>query len=356
MLQVPVAFSLLLACSTLQPAAPTRDLLKAELKEVPSDGKSRPLILVEGTAGLPNGVVLNVYLHYGRSDSKAIFMDFATVSGGKFVQDCTVFKRRNLPGKYIARIHFNPALQGQAIPGAVLTNLEVSLQVGTADDFEREAKAVRAQLAGEIQTLVGLGEEVKAKIQELKDKPAGAWAESLREWTRKTVEIQGRSLPTGVPEYSILGLDLIADSGMENLAGILNSAARYAAAGKSADALEGLTRLRQTAEYWIGEINSPKITDPREIVRVIESARTLIQETLSKPDVPALPARRRFVEMNALLQKSLSEDFQPVVLEIGTRSAAFFNAVSDKDAQMKEFHAELDKLLDKLAAPFRPLK
>jgi hypothetical protein len=351
MLHLSVAFSLLCACS-----GPQADLLKAELKEVPAEGKTPPLILCEGSAGLPNGVTLNTYLYYGRSDGKTIFKDTATVSDGKFVQDFPVFPKRILPGKYIARIVFNPALQNQAIPGAKETTLDITLQIGTTEDFEREAKLIRGQLSGEIQALVALGEEVKAKIEELKGKPAGAWADSLKEWTRKAVVVQGRAHPTKVPEYGILSLDLIADSGLENLSGILNSAARYAAAGKAGDALEGLTRLRQTGEYWIGEINSPKLTDPRDYLKVIESARKLIQETLSNPDAPALPARRKFVEMNALLQKSLPEEFQPAVLEIGTRSVAFFNAVSDKDAQMKDLHGELDKLLDRLAAPFRPPK
>jgi hypothetical protein len=351
MLHLSVAFSLLCACSS-----PQAELLKAELKEVPAVGKTPPLILCEGSAGLPNGVTLNTYLYYGRKDGKVIFKDSATVNGGKFTQDFPVFPKRILPGKYFARIVFNPALQNQAIPGAAEAQIDISLQIGTAEDFEREAKLIRGQLAGEIQTLVGLGEEVKAKIEELKGKPAAAWADSMKEWTRKAVEVQGRAQPTKVPEYGILNLDLIADSGLENLAGILNSAARYAAAGQWGVALEGLTRLRQTGEYWIGEINSPKLTDPRDYLNLIESARKLIRETLGNPDAPALPARRKFVEMNALLQKSLPEEFQPAVLEIGTRSAAFFNAVSDNDAQMKELHAELDKMLEKLAAPFRPPK
>ena len=60
--------------------------------------------------------------------------------------------------------------------------------------------------------------------------------------------------------------------------------------------------------------------------------------------------------MNALLQKSLPEDFQPLILEIGTLAADYFRAVSDKEPTLRDLHAKLDKSLEKLAAALAPPK
>ena len=150
--------------------------------------------------------------------------------------------------------------------------------------------------------------------------------------------------------------DQIATSGLETLAGILLSAARTAAAGRGDEALEGLTRLSQTAVFWISEIAAPRLGTAAQILAVVEEARALAREALSKPDAPVLPFRRKFTEMNQLIQRSLPDQYQAFPVEIGTRAIAFFTALADKDANVKDLHAELDKALEKLAVPLRAIK
>lgn len=332
-------------------------VIKAELKNIAAEGKLGPALLCEGTSNLPDGAFLQVYVYYGLAiDGKTLSKDSIAVRQGKFSQDFSAFPRKNLAGKYILQIIYNPELQNPAIPGFKETTVESAFQFGTPDDFERESKAVRDQLVGEIRALMAMGDEVKAKIEELKGKPASAWEELLKGWRDKSADVMVRADPRKVPEYTVLNLDLVATSGMENLSGILISAAKHAAAGLGQDALEGLSRLRQTAEYWTSEIASPRLNTPRELVGAIESARDLIREALGNPDKPVLPSRRRFVEMNSVLQRSLPEDFQPAILEIGTRSIEFFNALADKEPAAKEIHAQLDRLLQKLADSLRPPK
>jgi hypothetical protein len=348
-----VAILLLLSLSAPQDV-PT---VKAELKDIPAKGAEAPLILCEGSTSLSDGAVLGTYLYYGRIiEGKELFRDFATVKAGKFTQDFPIFPKRNLPGKYTVRLTYNPGLQVNGVADFAPTRVDVELQIGNADDYEREAKVVRDQLVAEIRGLAALGDQVKAKIKELQGKPADAWAPLIAGWHAQTIEIQRRTLPRSVPEYKVLNLDLIADTGMENLCSIFLSAARCAAGGQPGPAVEGLTRLRQTAEYWTGEIASPKLTDPLQMVALIENARKLLREALANPDAPVLPARRKFVEMNALLDKSVPEDFHPSVLEIGSRSVAYFNALADKQAGAKELHAELDKALERISAALRTLK
>jgi hypothetical protein len=342
-----------LAGPTAQAAAQTPEI-KGELRDVPPQGSAAPALLCEGTTNLPDGVLLNAYLYYGRVNlGREVAKDTTAVKGGKFVQEFAPFarSRKNLAGKYIARFRFSPDFQNQAIPGFDVAQVDIVLEHGSPQDVERDSKAVRDQLVGEIRAFTGMGDEVKAKTRELKGKPAEAWEGAIKEWHRKSVDIQARGMK--VPEYRVLNLDTIADAGLENLTGILISAAKYASIGKTDDALEGITRLRQTADYWVDEIASPKLTEPEQIFQLIESARKLLKEALSRPDDPVLPLRRKFVEMNALLQKSLPEEVQATVLEISTRSVPFFTALADKKPNAKELLKELDETFEKLIASLR---
>jgi hypothetical protein len=339
-----------------QAAVAETPAFKAELKDMAAQGKAGPSVLCEGTSNLPDGALIDAALYYDHvNEGKAIAKEVATVKGGKFAMDFQPFpiSRKNLSGKYVAVLRFNLALQNQAFGGFSDGRSTIESQFGNDQQFQTEAAAFRAQLAGEVQAMSALGDQVLAKIQELKGKPADDWKPFLKSWGEKAVQIQIRADPLKVREYNVLGLDLIATSGLERLAGILNSAARYAAAGKVEDAREGITRLRQTCEYWISEISSPKLTNPRDIVKLIESARKLIAAALADATANPLPARRKFLEMNALLQKSLPEDFQPLILEAGTQAADFFRALSDKEPSAREFHAKLDGTLEKMAAPLK---
>jgi len=346
-----IAFLLL-----VQAAAAETPVFKAELKDMAPQGKSGPSVLCEGTTNLPDGALIDASLYYDHvNEGKAIAKEVATVKGGKFTMDFQPFPRssKNLAGKYVAVLRFSTALQNRAFAGFTDARSRIEAQFGTVQQFETEAAGVRAKLAAEVQAMSALGDQVRAKIQELKGKPAEDWKPFLKEWGEKAVQIQVRADPLKVPEYNVLGLDLIATSGLERLTGILNSAARYAAAGKSDDALEGLTRLRQTGEYWVGEIASPRVTNPRDIVKLIESARKLLADALAAADANPLPARRKFLEINSILQKSLPEDFQPLILEAGTQAADFFRALSDKEPNVRELHAKLDQTLERMAAPLK---
>src|SRR6185295_19611795 len=62
MLHLTVAVSLFCAASTPQAAAPEAPVIKAELKDVPAQGKGKPSLLCEGTSNLPDGAYLNAYI------------------------------------------------------------------------------------------------------------------------------------------------------------------------------------------------------------------------------------------------------------------------------------------------------
>jgi hypothetical protein len=355
MLHLTVAFSLLRAFSAPQAAAgPEAPVIKAELKDVAAEGTGKPTLVCDGTTNLPDGAFLNAYIYYDLlRDGREVAKDTITVKGGKFSHEFTAFNQKNLPGKYITRLLFNPEFQNEAMPGFKGTRVDFPTQIGAPGDAEREIRKIRQQLAGEVQAFSSMGDEVDAKLKELQGKPAGAWDDSLKGWRTKTIEIQKRAHPMRVPEYRILNLDTVADGGLENLTGILLSAAKLASVGRIADTKEGLTRLRQTCEYLIDEVASPKLTEPGQILQLIDSARKLLKDALDKPDDPVLPLRRKFVEMNALLQKSLPEEIQPAVLDIGARSTAFFAALSDKQPNAKQLHAEVDQAFEKLLASLR---
>lgn len=349
-----VAFLLL-----LQAAASEAPVLKGSLKDLPPEGKMGPAFQIDATTNLPDGALVDVHLFYDQiDDGRHVATTVATVKGGRLREDLVAFpgSKKNLAGKYIARMRYTGALQNLNIAGFSDGRSETQLQVGTDADFQAESKAFRALLSAELQAMIALADQVKAALEGKKLKTPDEWTPLLKEWGSKAVDIQARANPQRIKEFKVLGLDLIADSGLENLTGILVSAARHAAGGVPADALEGLTRLRQTAEYLLGEVNSARLTTPAQILRTIESARGILKDSVSQPDVSVLFMRRRFVESNALLQKSLPGELQPMVLEIGAGAAAFFNALADKDPQAKDLYAEVDKILQKLAATLRPIK
>jgi len=340
-----------------QAAAGEAPVFKAEAKDVPAQGEGRPTILIEGTTNLPSGARVELYLYYGRLDDGPVVARHSfSVKNGKFSEELQPYRAKNFPGKYGLRLRYDPELQDQRFAGFAAGSTDVPFRFGTDADYEREAKVFRAQLAGELQAMADMGEEVKTQIDKLAGKPQADWAPLLKQWHEKSHDIMKRADPYKTQEYNALNIDHPASSGLENLSGILNSAAKYAAAGRGKEALEGITVLRQTTQYLIDEMMSPRLRTPGQILELLEAARKLVQEAVSRPDQPVLPTRRKFLEMNALLQKSLPEELQSHALEIGKAGAALFTAMSDKEPNVKDLHAELEKTIERIAAPLRALR
>lgn len=349
----------MLTLVTLLALASAQDTLTitGQLKELPGTEKDRPAISCEGATNLPSGSVLAAYLYYGSvKDGKEIAKDFTPVKDGKFLQDHTVFAKRNFPGKYIARFVYDPSLQTTAsATNYPRTTVDFTLQVGNQEDVERESKAVRDQLAGEIKALTTIADEVEAKLTEFKGKTVVDWEPVFTQWRQQTLEIMKRADPRRVPEYMMLKLDLIADNGFENLTGILLAAARCAATNQREACLEGLTRLRQTAQQWTAQISAPKLTEFEHMARLVEEARLVIAQLPEHPS-ELVQSRRKFTEMTAMLDKSVPPDFHEAVLDITGRATSFFNAMADKDPELKKIHAELDARMKRLATTLRDLK
>jgi hypothetical protein len=264
--------------------------------------------------------------------------------------------KKNFPGKYIARFVYDPSLQNLGAADFPRTVVDLPYQLGGPEDLARETKAVQQQLAGEIRAMVALGEQVRTKLTELKSKPASDWDPLIAAWRDETNRIQKRTDPRKVREYMVLSLDTIADNGIEDLSGILLGSARCAAGGEPATCIEGLTRLNQTAEKWIADIASPRLTSYKEMAALIDEGRTLLRKSLDNPDQPVLPARRKFLEMTEILDKSVPEAFHEAVLGASSRASAFFIAVADKTPDVKTLHADLDDLLQRLADTLRSIK
>ena len=332
-------------------------VLKGELKEVPSQGKDSPSFLFEGTTNLPNGANVVTLLYYGRVETgRELFKDSGIVKGGKFSQEFPIFAKRNFPGTYTVRLIYDPVLQNLGAADLPRTKVDVSLQVGGATDIERESKAVRDELIGEIRGLEAMADQIKLKLEEMKEKSKDEREAPYKAWYEQTLELRKRLDPRKHPEHYILRLDLLANSGFEELVGILMASARCFVLSQRENTLEGLTRLRQQCEYLIGEIGTPRLTDPSKMAASVEECRAIARKLLNSPDAPVLPARRKFLELIAILDKSIPADFHEVTLGITSRATAFFNAVSDKSPDTKKLHADLDGLLERFAGSLSGLK
>lgn len=328
--------------------------ITGELKDVPAQGKESPYFQIEGSANLGNGAVLLAYLYYGKPVAgREISKDTPIVKNGKFNQEFPVFSRSTFPGTWTARITFDPNLQNLGGDEHPITVVDFKLQIGTAEDVDREGKAVRERMIGEIQALIKIADEMKAKLPEMKDKTQAEREVPVKAWHEQGLEIRKRVSARNNPEYYLLRLDLLAETGFEELLNILNSCARCFALNQAPAMAEGLTRLRQSCDYYIGEVRYPKLTDPRQVVVLVEEARALARKVLENPDQPVLPARRRFLEIAGILQKSIPGDYHEVVLGATSRAAAFFNAASDKSPDLKALHADLDGLLERFIGTIR---
>lgn len=356
MLQAVTLF-LSLATGALQVAPEQPLTIRGELKEVPAQGTSGPSLLCEGTANLPNGVNLVAHLYYGKPvEGRELFRDSAIVKGGKFSQEFPVFSKKNFPGPYVARLVYDQVLQDLSAPNYPRTVVEFTLQIGGPADIDREGQAVRDQVIGEIRALQAIGDEVRAKLDEMKDKPEADRQAVYNAWHERSLEIRKHVDARKHPEYFILKLDLLADTGMEDLTTILMSSARCFVLNQRDNMVEGLTRLRQSCEYWIGEVGRARVQDFGKLVETLEECRTIARTLAEKPDGPIAPARRRFLELIAGVDRSVPPDFHETVLSITDRGTSFFNAVADKSSDVKTIHAELDRLLNRLAGSLRMIK
>ncbi|MBV8879649.1 MAG: hypothetical protein JO332_06795, partial [Planctomycetaceae bacterium] len=187
--------------------------IKGELKDIPAQGKDGPCLSCQGTANLPNGAVLVAYLYYDKVVSgRELFKDTPIVKNGKFSQDFAIYATRTFPGPYLARIVYDPVLQNLGGDEYPRTVVDMTLQVGTAQDVDREGKAIRDRLSGELRALMAMADQMKAKLDEYREKPQADREALQKTWHQESIEIRSRVAPRKNPEYFILRLDLLADS------------------------------------------------------------------------------------------------------------------------------------------------
>lgn len=328
--------------------------LAGELKDVPAQGATGPTLLCEGTTNLPNGVSLVANLYYGKPvEGRELFRGNATIKGGRFSHSFPVFSTRNFPGPYVARLVYDPVLQGLEAPNYPRTTVDLSLKIGGPQDIDREGQSVRNQLVAEIRALLAIADEMKAKVVEMKGKPQADREAAFTGWHEKSLEISARMDPRKHPEFFILNLDLVAHTAMEDLSATLISAARCFVRDQPDVMAEGLTRLRQSCEYWIGEVGRAKVQDVAKLAESVEECRSIARKLLESPDDPVLPARRRFLELIGTLDKSAPVVYHDIILTITDRAASFFTAAADKSPDAKALHAELDSLLNRFAGTLR---
>lgn len=343
---VPLLLALAAAQDTLT--------IQGSLKELPAEGKDGPAIACEGTANLPNGCVLSATLYYGEAiPGRELAREFVTVKNGAFSHSYSVYPKRNFPGNYTLRVLYEPDLQSVGAPDFPRTWSNFRLRIGDAKDVDRETQAVREQLAAELRGMLAMGEQVRAKLDELQEKPASEWEPLIRGWRDETNKVIRRSGSRRVREYFILDLDLIADQGPEALSSLILLAARNASRGHRDACLDALRQLRQNVDKWVAELSVVRVTDVDRQVAMVQEVRTLLRAMIEDPDQRVLPVRRKFLETMDLLDKSVAETLHGDILDATSRAAALFEAVSDKTPEAKKLHAELDGLLQRFADSLR---
>lgn len=324
--------------------------IEVTLKDVPAADGRPPRFAVEGKADVPSGHELRIYLYFGILDpGTELSGERVAVRNGTFAHDFTLFKTKNLAGSWILQTVYDPNLQTAGSGGSEPTKVVTPLRIGTELDAQQDRKFFSERLAAELRAVTALGEEVQAKSAS-KPRPEGpAWDPILKDWRTRATAIQRRALPQHNPEYRVLGISLIADSGLETLIGILNAAAVCAKQGQLGNVDAGLQRLNDTVQKYVGDLAAPRLNEPHQIAALLRTLQDLLRETLAKAAEPVLPRKRLFIERMQILDLSLPANQHDLVQVIQTQGAAFFNAIADQKPEAKALLEDLDKRIQSLA-------
>ncbi len=324
--------------------------IEVTIKDVPAADGRPPRFAVEGKADVPNGSELYLYLYFSILDP-GTQLDVArvTVRNGLFAHDFQLFKTKNLAGPWILQTVYDPNVQAAGAAGTEPHKVVTPLRIGTELDAQQDRKFFSEQLAGELRAVAALGEELQAKSASTPRPNAAAWDPLIKEWRKRATEIQKRALPQHNPEYRVLGIALIADSGLEDLIHTFHAAATCAKQGQHGNVVTGVERLHNSVQQRVGELAAPRLNEPHLIAALIRTLQDLLRETLDKEAEQVRPRRRLFIERMQILDISLPPDRHDLVQGIQTRGAAFFNAVADQKPEAKALLEDVDKALQGLA-------
>ncbi len=332
--------SLLLLCLLAPQAAPAPGFkLAGTLAEAPG-----PRLVCEGTAEVPDGIVLNLELFIdGRAE--ALANQLVRVKDGKFAVPFDAFKgaERNLPGNYRTRISYHPAFQPKPLPDVDAFQIFIPLKIGTSDEIIAAQRSVRERLIRDLREFSAIADDVHAAFEACKGQidPAD-WTKRTEAWKTRCLAIEKRT--SRDPDYAALNYGTITMSGTENLRNTLRQIVEVAGAGRAADLQAGRQRLDGAIRGMILE-TAPAGSTGAERRDLVGRARGALVSALDTQG-PALAAcRRTFTDAVLKLSLKAPPEARDALLEISGLGASYFEQIEASRERGQKLQPDLDKRL-----------
>ncbi len=330
----------ILACSAPQAAPAPGFKIAATLAEAPG-----PQLVCEGTAEVPDGIVLNLELFIdGRGD--ALARQVVRVKDGKFRMPFDVFRgaERNLPGHYRVRISYHAAFQPKPLPDVDAFHVFVPLKIGTADEIVAAQRTVRERLLRDLKEFAVIADDVQAAFEAAKGKidPAD-WRTRTEGWKARCLAIEKRAAKD--PDYAALNYSHLTQSGTETLRNMLRQIVEVGGAGRAADLQVGRQRLDAMLRAMILE-TAPAGSTAAERRTLVGQARGALVSALDTQGGAALAAcRRGFSEALLKLNLKAPPEARDALLEISGLGSAYFDVVEASRERAQKLQPDLDKRL-----------
>jgi len=332
--------------------------LKASVVEVVPKEKDPPGFLCEGTTDLPDGARIDLYTYFLNPDPTGLrkkepeqgkhrYRTAVPVKDGRFSASFSLFQEKNLSGDYVFRVVFDPNLQVQHLSTLPTVQSDVPLPLGKPGDAERDRAAWGARLFGEIKAVIAIADEVAARRKSDLEKgtsdPA-AWAGPVRDWTDRLRGINERVHKA--PEYLVLEMSNISDSGLDALGHLVLDLARSGSLGRDKGLREGRERIDLMVSNYEHELTRPP--DPRQKrIDLAHEARGLLEAAVRGPGDRAGESRKRFKQVLFDIHALAQADVQALLRDLMAQATEIFDALDEKkdvQAKVQSLQARLEEL------------
>lgn len=261
----------------LRAAPPRLDVTFTE-----TEGPGKPLFSCVVETDLPDGCLIQVYLHFDRVLPGA-HLSFAR----QFVRDGrvefrfdqmavpeSVFPDRNLSGTYHVSVTFDPAVQRRPHHLLHRASARKSLTLGDAEAVRKDRHAVRLRLARQIRKFGAIARNIEQAAARAGGRPdPAAWKKLTEGWVRECRGIEHEVFDT--PEYRALRLGGTAGD-TEQLRAYIIQLAHFAGKPDPDNFRRGRVRIQRTIDDIAGRLTEVVLTRP-ELVKIAGQVLDLVE-------------------------------------------------------------------------------
>ena len=348
---------------------PTRDTkywVKLDPTTRPAQNGRPPAIVLAGTTNFPHGVRLDIEIYYEKYFTDRMLSGKAVqVLDGKFSREMVLYRnsKKNLAGPHVVRIWCYPDLQSSenraAMGDEARRNIlfEKIYHVGTPEEAEAERYVIYMRMMGFVNRFGSIFDDIKEKGRTIVGKfDRQAWKVKQEKWEDQALGIEREA--RGVNEFLALKMDKFVKMHLEDLRTGVSIVSNWTAIALNNPnnplVAQMLQRKRIEQAKTMEEIR--RVADPKwgnvdDIIRDLESMRTILLSALEKPaDLHRETRKKKFVKILFRMQPHAPGRLHHVIISIVSELLQFFKALPDDMPEARKLHSSLDVRLQFLIA------